>query len=1120
MAIIYNTNYTHNPNAYLTLGVERAAKALLGDDQVVVADNHDLGALAAAGEHSTLICIDGQRINIPLLQRMRPAFKTMILWTFEDPFMKDFNAANAGLFDYVFTNDPSCVEAYGSKGHYLPLAASLSLHDRLIKPADQLDYDIFFAGTMWPNRVETLRHVIAAFPNARLKLICPGNEYLPPLPSDLAELAIQRPVSHEAFVDFANASAVTLTMFRDYASHGDTSQATAPGPRFYELGLAGTAQVIEAPEAMDSKYFDDVKGIALARHVGGVIAAIDSFLTNPTLRKRAAQAAKKSVLDKHLYENRLRTMMDVTGADFGRRKAPPVPTVAQRRLRVLMCTHSTKYEAAWGGVEVYQETLCSLLGREIDFYYWLRRGGHCRLITSDGEEVERFDVPEVGWTDAMCDGPEEMAFSNVLSHYNMDVVHFQHLGHHALSLPIIAKACGAGVVFSAHDFWLISSRYNLLDQSFRYDEELTKSVVAYDIILKNAENVEYGGEQTRRAFVATMLHSVDALLFGTEHSYNLISEIYPIVKQKKCAIMGIPSPESTLPVARKDYKPLDGKPLSVAIVGNFLRTKGADTILNLIEIAHPDNFHFHIFGAVHPEYKQVLADLNRPNVTVHGQYSMGNTDALKVADVALNLSIWPETYCISLSEAWQNGLLPIVTDVGALHDRVEDEVNGFKVPINSPSMVLERLELLRASEPLRKQMMANISPALWTDGAEYGRQLRDIYYEAAPFTRLGFSEMQIDAGQVHLLPHASWRHQAPPRHIFDPPTTRDLSVELPEPVSDWFAIQDAEYYIDDICHHVFAESELVDFEGAYEFHIRGWHMVPRVSASGTLYTVLIGDKNQPVIFLPCIRESRPDVLTIYPDAPRRSGFAGQVALRGKWCEGTFRVALINVINGRGSFALTPFQIQVDEGKIKHILYAQPSNLRVMADFRRVAHQDGQIRGVKLTQPGTQALQVYNAGDLEYYIDECSGLIGNPPREINKNGFYLSGWAFLHNIRAAGKLFVACVAEQSDEIFYFGTERCVRSDVSGVFSDAPLCVGFEADIVFKSGFPKILTGDYRICLVNTVNDQIGIRPLDFVVSLDGNSVKDVVNREVSPQVAEHVRTMLRATLQQTAELVSA
>lgn len=1108
MAVIYNTNYTHNPNAYLTLAIERAAREILGKDQVVVADNRSLGELASKGEHETLICIDGQRINIPLLQRVRPAFKTMILWTFEDPFMKEFNAANAGLFDHVFTNDPVCVEAYGSKGHYLPLAASVSLHDRKIKKADELDYDIFFAGTMWPNRVETLRHVITAFPDARLKLICPGNEYLPPLPSDLAEIAIQRPVSHEAFIDFANASAVTLTMFRDYASHGDTSQATAPGPRFYELGLAGTAQVVEAPEVMDKEYFDDVHGTMLCRNVDDVIAAIDALLSNPTLRRRSAQSAKKDVQNKHLYENRIRTIMEVSGANFGRVQPPALPA-ENRRLKVLMCTHSTVYEAAWGGVEVYQETLCNLLGRKVDFYYWLRRGDKCRFLTADGEEIERFDVPEVGWTDAMCDGPEEMAFSNVISHYNIDLVHFQHLGHHALSLPIIAKSCGAGVVFSAHDFWLVSSRYNLLDQSFQYDEEKAKSVVAYDIILKNAENVEFGGEQTRRAFIANMLHSVDAFLFGSEHSYNLISEVYPVVETKKCSVLGIPSPESTLPVTPKEYAPLNGRPLGVAVVGNFLRTKGADTILSLFELAHPDHFHFHIFGAVHPEYKQVLADLNRPNITVHGQYSMGNIDKLKIADVALNLSIWPETYCISLSEAWQTGLIPIVSDIGALHDRVKDGENGFAVKLNSPAKVLERLELLRSSEPLRQQIMANISPDLWPDGQSYGESLFEIYNEVAPVTRLGFSEMQIDAGQVHLLPHPSWRHQAPPRHIFDPPTARDLTVELPEPVTDWFSIQDAKFYIDDVCFLVFAESEPSDFEEAYEFHIRGWYAVPRVNASGTLYTVLIGNEDQPIIFLPCIRESRPDVLTVYPDAPRRSGFAGQAALRGKWCEGTYRIALMNVINTKASFAVTSCQITVKEGKIVEIEQEDPTTKQILSDFGRVSHRDGKLRNIKMVDIDTDVLERDHSSDMVYFIDNCGDLIGDLPPEVDGNGIYMKGWTFMHNLRAAGQVYLACVSEDEDDVVYFRTTRAIRNDVSGIFSDAPLCCGFTANINFNSGFSKPLNGNYRMSLVNIVNDTVGVMPLNIIVELKDSVVQSLFTQDVTAEIAERVKDIVLA-----------
>ncbi|GAB6853582.1 glycosyltransferase [Asaia astilbis] len=1111
MAVIYNTNYTHNPNSYLTLAVERAARALFGSDQILLADNMTLAGAAASGEHDTLICIDGQRINTQLMRRIRPAFKTMILWTFEDPFMRDFNVENSNLFDYVFTNDPSCAEHYRGKGHYLPLGASRTIHQREVKEGDALDYDIFFAGTMWPNRVETLRRIIAAFPQARLKLICPGNEYLPPLPADLAELAIQRPVSHEAFIDFANASAVTLTMFRDYASHGDVSQATAPGPRFYELALAGAAQVVEAPESMDTKYFAEIEGTFLARDIDGVVSAVAALLGDRNLRHNAALSGQRSALEGHLYENRLSRMAEITGANFGRTLPGSALAPRRRRLRVLMCTHSTIHEAAWGGVEVYQQTLCSMLGREIEFFYWLRRGTHCRLTTANGQEVERYDVPEVGWMDAMCDGPEEMAFSNAISQYNFDIVHFQHLGHHALSLPIIAKACGAGVVFSAHDFWLISSRYNLLNQDQRYIEDEVKSVVASDIILKVAENIEYGGEQTRRAFIGKMLHSVDTILFGTEHSRNLTHEIYPILDQKRSLTLGIPSPENTIPIVAKSYEPLGERPLKVAIVGNFLRTKGADTILNLIEIAHPDHIEFHIFGYVHPEYDAVLNSRPRPNVKVYGRYTAGDIAALQVADVALNLSIWPETYCISLSEAWQNGLIPIVTDVGALGDRVQDGVNGFKVPIGRANMVLERLELLRSSEVIRREIMGNISPALWTQAEPYANDMRAVYQQAAPVRELGTSEMQIDAGQVHLLPHASWRHQAPPRHIFDPPTIRDLSIELPEPVSDWFSIQGAEYYIDDVCHFVLADNQPEDFSGAYEFHIRGWHVLPGVSSAGSMYAVLIGDAKSPLIFLPCVREARGDVLSIYPNAPRRSGFSGQAALRGKWCEGSFRVGLVNIVNGAGAFMVTSVEIGVKDGKINDIQVERPSNDQIMRDFIRVSHADGHLRGIKLNRLHRHAHFHRAENDFQHYIDSLSGLVGDPAPLLTDDGnLFIRGWGFLRQVERAGDMSVALVGGSTNSAFFFALKRFLRHDVKTIFPDAPLCVGFEGWISIASGYAAEMAGDYRLCLVNTVGEQIGIKPLDALVTVTNGIIASVTQAEVSEAVVETVVRSIEAS----------
>lgn len=329
MIILYNTNFTHNPNAYLTLGVHAALKRLVGD-KVVLADNRTLLPLAATGKFDTLICIDGQRLNKSLIRHARGAFQRCILWLFEDPFMSDYNRRNIDVFDVVYTNDPSCVALYGSKGRFLSLGASTDLHFREIKPDSALNYDIFFAGTMWPNRIPILEKLIATFPAARFKLICPTNEYLPPLPASLAALALQRPVSHEAFIDFANASRVTLTMFRNYASHGEASQATAPGPRLYELGLAGTAQVVEAGSAIGREHFRELPGVTAVDDTNALLDAVGRLLRDP--KRRAAQAGRtqEAVRTSHLYEHRLKTLLD-RELSMAHRPAPEAGSRSYRR---------------------------------------------------------------------------------------------------------------------------------------------------------------------------------------------------------------------------------------------------------------------------------------------------------------------------------------------------------------------------------------------------------------------------------------------------------------------------------------------------------------------------------------------------------------------------------------------------------------------------------------------------------------------------------------------------------------------------------------------------------------------------------------------------------------------
>ena len=1105
MTVIYNTNFTHNPNAYLSLAIEDAARRLFGDQNVALADNRSLAAIAALGLHDVLICLDGQRLHEGLLRRVRPAFRTIIMWQFEDPFMLDYNVRNTYLFDHVFTNDPGCAAAYGEKGHYLPLAASERFHFRAVKTDAELDYDIFFAGTMWPNRVETLRRVVAAFPDARLKLVCPINEYLPPLPDELARLAIQWPVSHESFIDFANASRVTLTLFRNYASHSDIGQAAAPGPRLFEIGYSGTAQVVEYNDGIDPAHFGALSGIELAHDAPQLIGSIRRILDDPVLRARNAHEAQRAVAASQLYVHRLERIRDITQANFARFEVPAATTPADRRMRVLICTRAAPERP--GQVEIYQRTLSTMLKGELEYFFWIRHDRQCHLTDAEGTVLQQFDMQDIGWFDTLDDAPEEAAFSNMIGRYKFDLVHFQHLGRHAASLPIIAKAAGAGTVFTAHDFFLVCSRNDLLNHEKAFCDIAHKSISACDLCLRLAENVQAGAQQTRRSFMVEVIRSIDLFLFSTEYSAWLTIQIYPEVAKHRSLVLGFPSPD---PVRRRELPVqiiIDDAPLEIAIAGGFALIAGFETAMHVIEEADPQQFRFHLFGDPGPELAETLARWNKPNVVLHDRHRLTDPDYPFAAEISLHLSIWPETYCLSLSETWQAGMIPVVSDIGALADRVEHGVNGFKVPVGQVSAILDMLQILHASPALRRTIKADIAAHLWTRSEDHAAALLEAYRSVAPAAPLGQAEPAFDIGQLHLLSHPHWRNLPAPRHIFDPGRRPTIRLELPASIQDWSHIQGSELYIDSVCEQTPEMLAEKAFVPSQELLVNGWSFVPGLGIEGEVHLALIEEAGDLVIFCPASRETRDDILLGFPEAPRRSGFSCRVALRGRWCEGRFRVALINSIGERAAFVLTGLSIVVREGQIRDAVLLAPANDQIIQDFHHVAARNGRLPGIALAYVPVAGKAWQMDQVLRYNIDRITGdpdsVPGNslPDKEI-----LVAGWAFWPEVMLAGQIHVALVDTELGTRIILPATRAARSDLAGHFTDAPICGGFSATAILDENTPD---GSFECVLVNIVNGQAACQLVGYRMTIRDALVRRTVRTASNPQRIARVQACLTA-----------
>jgi GT2 family glycosyltransferase/glycosyltransferase involved in cell wall biosynthesis len=132
-------------------------------------------------------------------------------------------------------------------------------------------------------------------------------------------------------------------------------------------------------------------------------------------------------------------------------------------------------------------------------------------------------------------------------------------------------------------------------------------------------------------------------------------------------------------------------PLRIAVLGAIGLHKGALRLGELVRHCHryePD-LRFVVIG--HTDRDDEFA--RYANVEIVGPYAAEDVAATIAASgciVALFLSIWPETYCFTLSEALAAGLVPVALEIGAIGERLRarGEGNAILLPPHSPPHVI------------------------------------------------------------------------------------------------------------------------------------------------------------------------------------------------------------------------------------------------------------------------------------------------------------------------------------------------------------------------------------------------------------------------------------------------
>jgi GT2 family glycosyltransferase len=324
-------------------------------------------------------------------------------------------------------------------------------------------------------------------------------------------------------------------------------------------------------------------------------------------------------------------------------------------------------------------TNADLMGALVDRYepYLLtsdtKRLELSRVATDGVELIERWSLPERLRTDQFSQPTYRATLADILTREGIDLVHIRVLLAHTFDLPSVAHALGIPVVLSFHDYFLVCPTFHLLDDANRFCGGVCTPgdgdcPIRSDWV-RGVPHLKHSWVKVWQQAVARMLDDCDAFVTTSPTARDIYRRAYPGLAEAPFHVI---EHGRDLPI-----EPVDGLPelrgrVRIVIPGAFDLHKGAPFIEQLRELDGAGRLEFHFLGKVPEEFRHLGV--------VHGPYERHEfarkLQRIRPAFVGI-LSIWPETYSHTLSEAWAAGVPVLVTALGAPKERVEAHGGGW-----------------------------------------------------------------------------------------------------------------------------------------------------------------------------------------------------------------------------------------------------------------------------------------------------------------------------------------------------------------------------------------------------------------------------------------------------------
>lgn len=281
-------------------------------------------------------------------------------------------------------------------------------------------------------------------------------------------------------------------------------------------------------------------------------------------------------------------------------------------------------------------------------------------------------------------------YRRVLGRWGIDVVHVRHLLGHTLDLFPVAAEAGVPVVLSLHDYYVACPGYQLLDDQGRF---CAGRCTPGDGQCHLAIRWLWDLPRMKGTFVEQWRHEVGEALAGvavavtTSHSArDALVRLVP-----ELAAVDFRVVEHGRDLERRGdvaAPPVPGGTVRIAFPGRLVPHKGSGLIrrLALLDQRQAGRLEMHFLGPTDSALRGLGVH--------HGAYRREEM-AERLAPIRPHfaglLSVTAETYSHTLTEAWALGVPALVSDRGALRERVERHGGGWVLPVDDPVEAYRRI---------------------------------------------------------------------------------------------------------------------------------------------------------------------------------------------------------------------------------------------------------------------------------------------------------------------------------------------------------------------------------------------------------------------------------------------